>query len=172
MPGLDRQGADLWTLKPVICPFGEVWTVGACTRTCALPPHTSVHSVLDLGNSTWSLDGFGEEPTFTYGAAIVVTCAHGAEGSLKNWTLHCADGRWDGRLNGTAVPLPDCTPIRCNRPSDPVGSWLGALNYNSSLVLQCADGYLPHGGASILRCLSSTPSTQAIAVCIPGGEGD
>eukprot|EP00434_Breviolum_minutum_P033814 symbB.v1.2.029920.t1/scaffold3323.1/size59064/6 len=104
---------------------------------------------------------------FKSGSILEVGCAigfHPLNESEEFWNVKCVG--WDawsatGHFGG-------CEVVTCSSMSDTWGTWTGALRFNSTLRLECADGFNVEG-ASELRCLPSGLWDHLPGQCLPNG---
>lgn len=177
LPGMDEFGHDLWAAEMTPCPKGQAWVGSACIYICEQPRHTVLDRILDLGNSSWTLDG-RMNVLLTRGATIIVSCQRGFAGTRRSWNVTCTGRSWMGDA------LPDCRELRCDAPYEPVGVWGGDTGFNKTLRLRCNEGYVPSKGAVELVCNGSSPAMRsallhassggplpALAVAIPAWPG-
>mmetsp|Transcript_91623 Transcript_91623/g.182099 ORF Transcript_91623/g.182099 Transcript_91623/m.182099 type:complete len:351 (+) Transcript_91623:162-1214(+) len=126
---------------------------------CRLENHTREKHL--VGSGADSLEEKAPKGSYAAGTIAVVCCARGYGGSRTNWELKCeANGQWKARHS-----LPDCRPVNCSTPHDPLGTWLIHGVFNESVRLVCADGFVPDSGSPVIPC---TGRPVQPARCVPG----
>jgi len=105
--------------------------------------------------------------SYAAGTIVVVCCAEGYGGSRTSWQLNCkANGQWKAHYKGQkSTSLPDCRPVNCSTPHDPLGTWHAHGMFNESVELVCAEGFVPDSGSSVIPCIGRTIQP---ARCVPG----
>lgn len=104
---------------------------------------------------------------FKSGSVLEVSCALGfrpLNESEGTWTVKCVGwNAWSatGHFGG-------CDVVSCSSLSDTWGTWLGAVRFNSTMRLECADGFNVEG-ASELHCLASGLWSHLPGQCLPNG---
>jgi len=133
---------------------------------CRLANHTREKHL--VGSGADSLEEKAPKGSYAAGTIAVVCCAEGYGGSRTSWELKCeANGRWKaqhwkGQKN---TSLPDCRPVNCSTPHDPLGTWHVHGIFNESVQLVCAKGFVPDSGSPVIPCIGRTAQP---ARCVPG----
>lgn len=145
---------------------GDEGPAPVCSR---LPERMQVEGIIVEPGATGRGAGGGLGPPYDEGTVLVVSCEMGFTGSQSTWELVCLEGdNWTAHNVMNMSGVPECRPIRCEAPSDPLGTWQWDRGQKQrTLQLECAEGYKPDGGAAVLSCTEPNASDQPLARCTP-----
>jgi len=131
---------------------------------CRLQNNTQEKRLVGSGGD--SLEEKAPKGSYAAGTVAVVSCAKGYGGSRTHWEIKCEENgqwkarHWKGRSN---FSLPDCRPVNCSTPNDPLGTW-HVHGINETVQLVCADGFVPDSGSPVIPCMGRPVQP---ARCVP-----